>query len=321
MNIRILVADDFRGWQHQVRLLLQARPEWQIVCEVSDGAGAVQKAAELRPDLLILDIGLPNLNGIEAAKQIPQVSPSSKVLFLSTDNSPEVVQAAMSAGAQGYVHKARAGNDLVSAIEAILLGERFISGTLKGANSAGVPPAKATQSHEVLFYSDDEIFLNTFARFIAAALETGDVAIVIVTEAHRDSLVQRLESQGLDIDEASRQGTFIPMDVTKTLSSFMVNGIPDAGQFFEITRDLVRTAAKAGKKEQPRIVACGECAPTLWAEGNVDAAIRLEQLWDQLATTYGINTLCGYSLSSFHSEQDQTGFQRICSQHSTVHRQ
>src|SRR5437879_13077569 len=86
-SIRILIADDYEGWRRQVRLLFQARPEWQVIDEASDGSEAVQKAEELKPDLILLDIGLPKLNGIEAALRIRQLSPSSKILPKSADFS------------------------------------------------------------------------------------------------------------------------------------------------------------------------------------------------------------------------------------------
>ena len=99
--IRILIVDDFEDWRRQVHSLLQARPEWQVIAEASDGSEAVQKAEELKPDLILLDIGLPKLNGIEAARQIRQRSPSSKIIFLSQNNDLDVVQAALSTGASG----------------------------------------------------------------------------------------------------------------------------------------------------------------------------------------------------------------------------
>ena len=101
-------------------MLLLVRPECQIVCEVSDGSEAVQKAEELRPDLIVLDIGLPKLDGIEAARRIRQVSSNSKIVFLTMDNSPDVAQAALSTGAQGFVHKIRAQSELLPAIELVL---------------------------------------------------------------------------------------------------------------------------------------------------------------------------------------------------------
>ena len=104
-SIRILLVDDYKDWRDQVRLLLQERPEWQIIFEASDGFEAVQKAEELKPDLILLDIGLPGLNGIEAARRIRQLSPNSKIIFLSMETSLDVVQVALSTGAEGYVRK------------------------------------------------------------------------------------------------------------------------------------------------------------------------------------------------------------------------
>jgi DNA-binding NarL/FixJ family response regulator len=315
------VVEDHKDWRKLVRLLLLVRPEWQIVCEVSDGSEAVQKAEELRPDLIVLDIGLPKLNGIEAARRIRQVSPNSKIVFLTMDNSPDVAQTALSTGAQGYVHKARAQNDLLPAIDAALRGIQFVSSMLSGTKFTDATGEKAPHHHEVQFYSDDAVFLDSFTHFIAAALEAGDVAIVVATESHRDSLVERLKVQGLNMDAAIRQGTYIPLDVAKTLSTFMVGDMPDPDRFFEVVGDLIRTAAKAGKSAHPRIAACGECAPLLWAEGKADAAIRVEQLWDQIATTYEVDILCGYALSSFRGEEDEHIFRSICAEHSAVYSQ
>jgi DNA-binding NarL/FixJ family response regulator len=316
--IRVLMVEDHRDWRKLVRLMLQMRPEWQIICEVSDGSESVQKAEELKPDLILLDIGLPKLNGIEAARQIRQLSPNSKIVFLTTDDSLDVAQEALSTGAKGYVYKARARIDLLPAIEAVLRGEQFVSSGLKGYPRSGAPEKKAPHRHEVQFYSDDAVFLDSFTRFISAALKAGDVAIVVATESRRNSLVERLREQGLDIDEAIRQGTYISLDVAKTLSTFIINDMPDSDRLFEAVGDLIRAAAKAGRKEHPRVVACGECAPFLWTEGKADAAIKLEQLWSQLATTYEMDVLCGYALDSFHGEEDQHVFQSICAEHSAV---
>ena len=299
---RILIVDDYKDWRSLVRLLLQSRPEWQIVCEVSDGSEAVQKAQELKPDLIVLDIGLPTLNGIEAARRIRQVSPNSKILFLTMDNSPDVEQAALSTGAQGFVHKARAQSDLLPAIDAVLRDKQFVSSSLKGYQIADAPRAKAPHRHEVLFYSDDAVFLDGFTPFIAAALKANNAAIVVATKSHQDGLLQRLEAEGLDVDEAIQQGTYIVVDAADTLSTIMVNGLPDPIRFFESLSGLIAAAFKAAKAEHPRVVLCGERVGLLWTEGNTDAAIRLEQLCDDLVRKHEIDMLCAYPLSSIHGE-------------------
>jgi DNA-binding NarL/FixJ family response regulator len=131
-TVRIILVDDFKPWRDFVASLLQKNPEWQIVCEVSDGLVAVQKADEFRPDLIVLDIGLPTLNGIEAAAAIRKVATETKILFSSENRSSEVVAAALRAGGHGYVVKSDGADELLQAVEAILQGKRFVSSTFKG---------------------------------------------------------------------------------------------------------------------------------------------------------------------------------------------
>jgi DNA-binding NarL/FixJ family response regulator len=318
MRSSILVADDFEGWRRQVRSLLRARPEWQVIAEASDGLEAVQKAEELKPDLILLDIGLPKLNGIEGARRIRQLSPRSKIVFLSLYNSLDVVQAALGTGALGYVLKSDARSELLPAVDAVLRSRQFVSSSLQGHESTDTSGEKIPRCHEVLFYSDDTLFLDSFARFIAVALKAGDAAIVVVTESHREALALRLKTQGVNVDASTQQGTYIQLDVAQTLSTFMVNDMPDTARFFEIVGGLIQAAAKAAKGEHSRVVACGECSPLLWAEGKPDAAIRLEQLWDSVGTAFKVNILCGYALSSFHGKEDEHVFQSICAAHSAA---
>ena len=275
----------------------------------------------MKPDLIVLDIGLPKLNGIEAARQIRQLSPSSKIVFLSQNHDLDVVRAAWGTGALGYVYKTDFGRDFLPAIQAVLRGQPFVSSTLKGREFTDTAGEKAPHRHEVQFYSDDAVFLDSFTRFISAALKASGVAIVVATESHRDSLVERLRGQGLDIDEAIRQGTYISLDVAKTLSTFIVNDMPDANLFLEVMGGFIRSAAKAGKGTHPRVAACGECAPLLRARGKEEAAIRLEQLWNGVGKAVELDILCGYDLSNFHGDEDEHVFHSICAEHSAVYSQ
>jgi DNA-binding NarL/FixJ family response regulator len=315
--IRILVVDDFEGWRRQACLVLLIRPELQVICEASDGVEAVQKAEELKPDLIVLDIGLPKLNGIEAARRIRQLSPNSKIVFLSMDDSLDVVQAALGTGALGYVHKAHAVSELLPAVDAVLRGKQFVSSALKGYKSAETR-AWAPHRHEVQFYSDDTVLLDRLVRFVAAALKTGDAAIVAATRSHRDRLVQRLEIEGLDVDAAIKEEKYVSLDAASTLPIFMVDGMPDSARFLAGVGGLIEKTAKTGTTEQRRVAVFGEWVSLLWVEGKADAAIRLEQLGNQLASTYDIDILCGYALSSFHGKEDDPIFHSICAEHSGV---
>jgi DNA-binding NarL/FixJ family response regulator len=111
-SLRVLVVDDFEGFRRFVRSVLQRKPDCQII-EASDGMEAVQEARESQPNLILLDIGLPRLNGIEAARQIRELAPLAKIVFLTQERSPEIVREALILGANGYVHKPRAANDLL----------------------------------------------------------------------------------------------------------------------------------------------------------------------------------------------------------------
>jgi DNA-binding NarL/FixJ family response regulator len=123
-----MVVEDFQPFRISVCSKLEERPRLQVVCELSDGLEAVQMAAELKPDLILLDIGLPTLNGIEAARRILELSPDSKIIFSSQETAPDIVQEAMRLGAWGYVFKTHAERHLLPAIDAFLSGKRFVSG-------------------------------------------------------------------------------------------------------------------------------------------------------------------------------------------------
>jgi DNA-binding NarL/FixJ family response regulator len=327
--VRVLVVDDFEPFRQFVRPLLRKRLDLQVICEVSDGLEAVQKAVELKPELILLDVGLPTLNGIETARQIGKLVPESKIIFLSQEASVDVVQEALSLGAWGYVLKPRAASELLAAVEAVLQGKLFVSSGVADrvrpkeiftSLVQSLPrKAKATRCHEVQFYSGNASLLDGFTRFIEAALRVGNAVIVVATDSHRNSLLQRLQVYRVDVFAAIEQGSYIPLDVADTLSTFMVNDMPDPVRFSKVVGDLIAIATKAAKGERPRVAACGECAPLLWAQGKAEAAIRLEQLWDEIARTYDVDILCGYPLSGVHRDENSHVFQRICAEHSAVY--
>jgi DNA-binding NarL/FixJ family response regulator len=129
-----MVVEDFAALRRLTCSILKRRQNLQIICEACDGLEAIQKADELKPDLILLDIGLPKLNGLQAAREIRILSPESKMIFVSQESSPDVVQEALSLGAQGYVAKTRLESDLLVAVEAVLLGSKFVSSSLSSGN-------------------------------------------------------------------------------------------------------------------------------------------------------------------------------------------
>jgi DNA-binding NarL/FixJ family response regulator len=317
MSLSVLVVDDYQPFRQYICSRLEEEPEFQVVGQASDGLDAIQKAEQLQPDLVLLDIGLPKLNGLQAAMRIRNVAPLAKILFLSQEFSSDMVEAAFKSGALGYVHKLRAQSELLPAIWAVLRGKYFVSGVLNRQLGEATNDNSRIR-HEVQFYSDDAIFLESFTDFIAATLGDGKAAIVMATESHRAGVLQRLNAKRLDVDAAIKRGILIPLDVTETLSRFMINEIPDQARFLDAAGGLIEAAAKSAKKDQiSRVAICRECPPLLLEEGKVTEIVRLEQLWGQTARTSAIDILCGYALSSLEKHKD--AFQKICAGHSTIY--
>jgi DNA-binding NarL/FixJ family response regulator len=128
---RILVVDDAESFRRIIASILEQESGLQLVGEASDGRIAVEKADNLRPDLVLLDIGLPSLNGLQAAREIRTRAPQSRILIVSQESSPEIVQAALNLGARGYVHKMEAQRELLTAIKAVIRGEVYVSSMMR----------------------------------------------------------------------------------------------------------------------------------------------------------------------------------------------
>lgn len=333
---RVLVVDASESWRRFVWVTLQTNSRLQLAGEASDGFGAIQQAQQLLPDLILLDISLPTVNGIEAARLIREILPKSRIVFLSQNRSPEIAEEALQTGALGYVVKSDAAQDLLPAVEAALHGRRFISSSLGfdlvfplqeamiDPDHAEVLSNSAAQNvrhqsrHEVGFYLDDESFLDDLTGFVGTAIRAGNVAVVVATEYHRVKLLPRLQLHGLDLVAAIEQQRYLALDAAAMLSMVMVNGRLDRERFLYVAGDLIGAVRKAAKREQPRVAICGEYDPPLWAVAP-EAAIQVEQLWNEIIKKYEVDVFCAYSLGRVQHRIDDDLFQRICEEHTAVH--
>lgn len=257
---RVLVIDDFQPWHDFISKTLQNVPELQVIANAYDGSEGVHQAQELQPELILLDIGLPKLNGIEAARRIREFAPKSKILFATAYRSLDIAEVALSTGASGYLIKSSAGSELLPAIDTVLRGTLFVSACLKDHNSIDnvdparrervlVPlPLQSVDRHDLKLYADDAAFVDAFAQSIEAALESGNTSVVMATESHRADLIQKLKADGLNVDAAVERGLLILFDLAASLSTFMVEATTDenrsaaSARMPEVILEVVRTA-------------------------------------------------------------------------------
>jgi CheY-like chemotaxis protein len=297
--MRILVVEDHARFRRLVCTALQRRTEFEIF-EAADGLEAVRKVEALQPDLILLDLNLPKMHGFEVAEQVRRLAPRARFLFMSHETSPDIVRKGLSLGAGGYIQKASVSTDLLPGIDAVRAGQRFVSRSLAFTEPADAP---VPRRHEILFCPDDAAIVDGFARNVAAALNSGDAAIVLVAESHRSHLLQELRTRGVDVDGAIVRGTCLSFDADAAL---------DPVRFLEAI-DGVRAAAARGGKAHPRIAFCGERAGRLWAAGRTAEAVQLEQLCVELA--HDVDILCAYPVPSTNDDQALT---RICAEHTAV---
>lgn len=270
----------------------------EIIGEVSDGVEAVRLAQELQPDLILLDIGLPGLDGIKAGRQIRNLCPHSRILYVSEESSTDVIEEAFALGASAYVHKAHAYKDLPLAVQVVLSCGRYVSPSLK---FYGVY-IQARIQHDIFFCSDEATIVEHIAGFISAALRKGNPAVVWATQVRRESLTRELQALYIDVERAVQDGMLMLSDISDP---------PDRSS--QVLVQLKSAASQMGYRDC-RVAVCGERAGNLWAQGQTDEALRVEQLWNDLAKSHSLDILCLYPMP-----ENDTALESIRAEHTRVY--
>jgi CheY-like chemotaxis protein len=309
----VLLVDDHAPFRGVLRRMLQQHGDVVIVGEAIDGVDAIRQAEALRPDLILLDLGLPMLSGIEVAGRIRAVLPDVKIVLLTDESSPEIVEHALHRGAHGYVYKPRTRRDLLRVVDGIDRGGRFIGGGLERIDRGD---SLTSHRHDVLFWSSDAVLVSGLGRFIADALHAGSSVIVVMSDTHNEKLHENLRAAHVQLDVAIREGRYVPLSVSDLLSTIMVNGWPDLERFRSTAAGIVAEAARHATGNHGKVAACGEGAATLWTQGHADAAIQLEQLWDDVSIGQQIDILCPYPVAV--RDEHASDLRRLCAAHTAV---
>ncbi len=198
MAFRIFIADDHEVVRKGLISLLEAQPGWEVCGEAGDGREAVEKASELKPDITILDIGMPSLNGLEATRQILKVNPDAKILVLTLHDSDSVVREVLNAGARGFLLKSDAARDLVAAAEALRRDKTYFTSkvaamVLDGYLKGGVAPSPTQVTRNRLTPREREI-----VQLLAEGKSTKEVAVALglsvkTAETHRSNIMRKLQ--------------------------------------------------------------------------------------------------------------------------------
>jgi DNA-binding NarL/FixJ family response regulator len=197
--VSVLIADDHEVVRRRLRALIHEQPGWQVVAEATDGRGAVAKAEEFEPDVAILDITMPSLNGLEATRQIAKLSPRTKVLILSIHDSDQLIHKLLSVGLRGYILKADAGRDLITAVKALLANKTFftpkVAQKVRDGHFHRVP--KASQEFSPVTGRQQEVL-----QLLVEGKSSKEVANILgisfkTAETHRQNLMRRLNCHSI----------------------------------------------------------------------------------------------------------------------------
>jgi hypothetical protein len=192
--------------------------------------------------------------------------------------------------------------------------ESALTGCAPGLTPDSVSPCR----HDVQFYFDDRFLVRSLVTFIGDALNAGSSAIVVATKVHRDSLAGELERAGLNLVAMVEQGRYVALDAAETLAQFTVNGSPDETRFRDLLGKVISCSAAAAPGDHNKVVIFGEMVTLLWQRGEGQAAVALEQLWNQLSQVHSFHLLCGYPLAGFDRQVHTEMFSRICGEHEVV---
>jgi CheY-like chemotaxis protein len=307
--VRVIVADDHQDFGEAATGILAHTCD--VVATVRDGASAIAATAEFEPDVVVLDVAMPGLDGFQTASRIRASGSSARIVFLSNYTGDDFVLAGVRRGASAFVSKSEMRRDLAEAVNHVVEGRSFVP-------SASVLPQwrrPAGRRHDLLPYATDERFVSAVMGFVDSALDAGDSIVAVVSAPHRKALDAEFERRGADIAAMAVSGRYATVDSAAALESILVHGIPDSDLYAAAMDTLVERGLSAATASNPHVTIFGAIAPLFYARGDYDAMLRVERIANEYTVTRPVSILCCYSTGCFDDAPVHAG---ICGHHSTV---
>jgi DNA-binding NarL/FixJ family response regulator len=348
--IRILIVDDHEAVRLSVRSLLSECPEWVVCGEAADGIEAVEKATKLRPDVILMDVTMPRMDGVQASKVVRQQVPEAEVILMS-QNDPRVVRSqASEIGARDFVAKSDLSRALLSTIEKLVSQRKSGMATDKNSSEraqglsnnpftttdSDLQPeigggmkqdlkqqpwcdllaGAAPRDHIVQLYQDEQFLSRAVCRFAVSAIHHGEGVILVPTSAHWNALRPRLEAEGVDVTAAQASGQLTVVDADELLPGFMRDAMPDAPLFLGLAGETVAKAR--GGDRFTKVRWWGEMVNVLWERGDVAGSMGLEDLFHKLAHDQEIAIFCSFLMDNFDGEVHARMLPRLGQNHSHI---
>lgn len=285
--LRILIADDHAAVRRGIRRLLESHEHWEVCGEAGDGKEAVELAVKLRPDIVVLDITMPQMNGFDAARQIRQNAPGARILLLTMHDAAQLAKEVLLAGGDAVVVKSEAHHSLIRAIESLRVPRALIH--LAGSVIDRVRHIGA------FFHSADERY-RVLEPFIAEGLANGEKALHIIDPPDRRSHVARLTEAGIDVERAQAEGQ---IELLSWEDAYLRDGKFDQDAMVTVLGELLSKGSADGFP-LTRVVAHMEWA--LEDRPGVDHLVEYEVQVNDVLPDYGDVVVCAYDLSKFSGD-------------------
>lgn len=283
---RILIADDHDAARRGIRALIETHSDWTVCAEASDGSDAVEKARRFRPDVVLLDVSMPRLNGLDAAREIRRVAPRTQTVVLTTHVADQLAGEARRAGAADVIVKSLAGDALIPAIEALPAPEATV-------HLGGAPVRR--HRHIAAFFASDEERYAVLSPFIAEGLEAGEKGVHIIDPPSRERYVGGLHASGIDVEAAEAEQR---LELLSWDDTYLRGGSFDGRAMTE----LLEQALVDGSAGFHRVRLIGYMEWALEDRPGVHDLARYEELLNDVLPSYPDVVVCAYDLTKFRGD-------------------